>query len=245
MSVKAWLKSFVGKSMTFEPYFDHSLTDALKVSSFNGGFQDEKFRQGYDKWRKNFVLAHMNEIWTYAHLGFHVISSDLIPHLRFENHFKTKSVPDDIFNAWVEYVENFARVQEFDEDDLPSGCRMKIVIKNFKIVRRDEFILLKEVPYSDCSVSENVKIKRGEFFNVLEDLTCQFFNEDDLDEDNVNVTYNGNFDLGWALGRRTKFYKREYKNTKTRLGVVSGVFDSALPVTLQEFENAWETTRKD
>jgi hypothetical protein len=238
MAIKTWLKSCVSESCHFEPYAGHSLKEALIISGCNGSLQEDIFIQGYDKWNSSFVLANRRETWTNAQLGFHVLSSELIQHPRFDNYYKSKSVPDSIFDAWVDYVEHFKVVEVFDEKVLSSHYEMKRVIKYFKVDKQKNSILFEEIDSIDFSPARDVRIERDEFYSVIENQTHQFLSERKAEIQEIDTDYGGDFDSGWALGRLSKYSKPEYKTADSNMGPITGYISSQIPVTFQEFKEA-------
>jgi len=228
----------MSESKNFAPYGDYELKEALKLSGLNVDLEYDTYRIGYNKFEKAFVLARSSETWTNAHFGFHVLSSELIPHPCFKKHYKTKSVPDTFFNAWVDYVEHFDAVEVCDEDEITAHYEIKRVVKYFKVDSLKKLILLNEIGFLDFNPTKDLKIKQDEFYSVIEGLTHQFFSEKKSEIQEMDIDYGGNFDSGWALGRLSKYSEPEYKTSESKIGPITGYISSQIPVTFREFKEA-------
>ena len=247
MSLSTWLKSCINKSVYFRPDDNVLLLSGIGATGFQGSFNPNKYRTGYDLIHQRYVLAHEDDIWTNASYGFHTLAKDLAPHTHFRERVKTPSVPDNIFNAWVDYFEHFGWHEYYnpdDDDDFKLYREIKRVIKYFKIDRLQDVIIFSEIDYTQYNYNKHLRIEEPKFYETVKNLTFDFFAEHNFEYPEANISYGGDFDEGWALGRLSKEGEPEYKTVMTKFGPFTGNVCESIPVTLYEYEGAIEKLKK-
>lgn len=240
MSVTTWLKSRVNKSVYFRPDDSTLPLSEIKATGFQGSFNHNRYRTGYDLIHQRYVLAHEDDIWTDASYGFYTIAKDLAPHSHFYGRFKTPSVPENIFNAWVDYSEHFGwhEYHSDDDDDYDSYHKIKRVVKYFKTNKLNDVIILSEIDYAQYNSHKSIRIEEYEFYDTVRKLTYDFFADHNFEHPETATDADGDFDEGWALGRLAIETKTKNKTVNTKFGPVTGTWIERLPVTRQEYENA-------
>lgn len=240
MSVTTWLKSCVNKSVYFRPVDNSLPLSEIKATGFQGSFNYNRYRTGYDLIHERYVLAHENDIWTDASHGFYTLAKDLAPHSHFFNRVKTPSVPDNIFNAWVDYSEHFDWHEYSSEDDEDFNIYRKIkrVVKYFETNKLNDAIILSEVDYTQFNCHMNIRIEEPKFYDTVRELTHDFFANHNFEHPETATDYDGDFDEGWALGRLAIESKTKNKTVNTKFGPVTGTWIERLPVSRQEYEDA-------
>ena len=226
------LNSIFEKKLQCSKLSNHTIDikDKLTLTGYVGKFNSNKYLEGQVLFNLNYVnvLAHIDDV-TNEGYNFSVIEKNLESQNIYKKYACTKSVPNEVFNYWIDFMENFKQTKERDDnyDEVIITKRFK---KYFKVQKSNDRIKLIEVQCFGIPKSDEIAINDDEFFSIVENIAYEHFG------DNFDLDYDGSFEEGWAAAQGMQYIKygdmsiEDKKKYKTQTCTVFGT-DKVLTIT--------------
>ena len=198
-----------------------NLRDKLTLAGYVGKLDSSKYLEGQVLFNSNYVkvLAHMEDVINDGYV-FDVIENELESHNIYKGFVCTKNVPNELFNNWVDFMENFKETEEYD------GLNKVIITrrfkKYFKVQKNLDRVKLLEVKCLGIPKADEMAINYDEFYSVVEKIAYENFG------DNFDLDYDGSFEEGWAIAQETQWVKygdmsmEDQIKYKTQTGKIAG-----------------------